>query len=153
MKRIFILMPFLALTILIQGCRSDDDFSIVGSWIQESSQLYIDPGEPGEQGITLNDLTPINFIFRADGTGTMNDSESSSPFTWSLKNRVLTLSSSETTLNLTLTTMTTDRVIGEQTLSALEMRYLFDFDESQLVWFERYPNISGKITISLRRNT
>lgn len=153
MKRTgLLLFAFAAIVIAFSGCSKDDDddFSIVGTWQQESFSLTVDFGVPGIDPMVLadEDDEDATITFNDNGTGSFNDIDGSEPFTWSLTGDQLTISDDEMSITLTLTTMTDSRVVGEQSLTAQEMADMFELDEVDLNMF---PNLTAILKIILVR--
>jgi hypothetical protein len=152
-KTRLILFAFAAMVIAFSGCSKDDDFSMVGTWTQESSKFEINMGIPGMDGFTMEDNDPATIVFNADGTGTATDDEGTDTFNWSLSGNELSITDPATnfTTKLTLTTMTDKRVVGEQTLTQAELIAMGDWDEEDMEFFDNFPDLTAKMTIVLVR--
>jgi hypothetical protein len=153
MKRINIVILLSTFFVAFAGCRDDEeDFNIVGTWQQQSSELYIDPGNPGVPGMSFTDDDPVTVVFRPDGTGTFNEADGNRNFTWTLDGNLLTISDPEATLNLTLTTMSDNRMVGEQVLTPQEISALIDLEDEDMDFLTTFPNLTARITVVFIRN-
>ena len=151
MKRTgLLLFAFAAMAIAFGGCSKDDDddFSIVGTWQQESFSLTVDFGIPGMDPMVIDedDDEDVTITFNDDGTGYSSDSEGTESFNWTLSGNQLTISDVDMSLTLTLTTMTNSRVVGEQSLTAEEMADMFEIDDED---FDMFPNMTASMKIVL----
>ncbi len=147
------LLAMMAMVIAFSGCSKDDDddFSIVGTWQQESFEMAVDFGVPGVDDMVLADDEgdDVTITFNDDGTGSATDSEGTEPFTWTLSGDVLTISDEQMNMSLTLTTKTDSRLVGEQTMTKEEMQELMELDEEDMAIFEDFPNLTAKLKIVL----
>ncbi|MFW5708085.1 MAG: lipocalin family protein [Bacteroidota bacterium] len=147
------LFALTAMIVAFSGCSKDDedDFSMVGTWTQESSLMVIDLGDEDLDNFTFEDNDPVTIVFEADGTGTATDDGVSEDFTWELTGNTLAITDpvENYTMNLTLTTMTDTRVVGEQNLTQAELIAMGGLSEEELGLFESYPDLTAEITITL----
>lgn len=149
------LLAMMAMVIAFSGCSKDDDddFSIVGTWQQESFEMAVNFGVPGVDDMVFADDEgeDVTITFNEDGTGSATDSDGTDSFTWTLSGDVLTISDNEMDLSLNLTTKTKSRLVGEQSLTKDEMEEMFDLDEEDMEMFAIFPNLTAKLKIILVR--
>lgn len=149
------LLAMMAMVIAFSGCSKDDDddFSIVGTWQQETFEMAVNFGIPGVDDMVIADDEgeDVTITFNEDGTGSATDSEGTDAFTWTLSGDVLTISDNEMDLSVNLTTKTDSRLVGEQTLTKDEMAEMFEMDEEDMAFFDDFPNMVAKLKIVLVR--
>jgi hypothetical protein len=145
----------------LAGCHNDDDISIIGTWQQESIELFIHYGIVGipETSYEIGGENSI-VTFRSEGTGSFSNSEGEINFIWNLKDKVLTISNEYESIPgymLNLTTLTHKLIVGEQTITKEELLTLIEFinpeliDEQVQFLLTMFPNLSARLTISLKR--
>ncbi len=154
-KTKLLLLAMMAFVVAFSGCSKDDDddFSIVGTWQQESFEMAVNFGIPGVDDMILfeDEDEDVTITFNEDGTGSVSDSDGTEPFTWNLSGNVLTISDNDMNLSLNLTTMTDKRIVGEQTLTREELTEMFEDDEEDMDFFDDFPNLTAKLKIVLVR--
>lgn len=154
-KTQFMLLAMMAFIIAFSGCSKDDDddFSIVGTWQQESLQMAVDFGVPGVDDMVIDEQEgeDVTITFNEDGTGSATDSEGTEAFTWSLTGDVLTISDNEMDLTLNLTTKTDSRLVGEQTMTKEQLAEMADLSDEDMAYFDNFPNMEAKLKIVLVR--
>lgn len=148
-------MALAAFAFSFSSCSKDDDdnFTLVGTWQQEKYEFIVDFGVPGLQDFVETDTDPLTMVFNADGTGSATyeeeGTEITDTFSWSLSGSVLTITDSDLSLSLNLTTMTNERVVGEQTLTLEQLAAMGDLGEEELEGFALFPNLTAAIAITL----
>jgi hypothetical protein len=154
MKKLGMLLALTAFILSFNSCsKDDDDFSLVGTWQQEKFEFRVSFGVPGLQDMVETDTDPTTFVFNSDGTGSATYEEENveitDTFSWNLSGNELTITDSEMTLTLELTTMTNTKVVGEQSLTIDQLAAMADLDEEELEGFALFPNLTADLIISL----
>ena len=157
-KTRLLFIAMMAMAVVFSGCDDDDDdndFSIIGTWEQESLQLFIKPSsnlpevllyEEQDEGTTIT--------FHENGTGTLEENEEIDPFTWELSDNILSISYSAVTMNFTLGTKTNIRVTGEQSMTKEELTEIlamFDTEDINLSIIDEFPNLTATLKIAFVR--
>jgi len=156
MKKLGMLLALTAFILSFNSCSKDDDddFSMVGTWQQEKLEITV--SMLGIQDYVHTRIVPTTFVFNSDGTGSATYEEDNTmitdTFSWNLSGSVLTISDSDLSMTLNLTTMTNSKVVGEQSLTIAqlaELAAMVDLDEEELEGLALLPNLTADLAITL----
>jgi len=107
--RIIALLGFFAL--MFSGCTKDLGELIVGTW--DVDKITYETYVAGELIESEQDLNVGQITFKSGGAGFWVEGEDSEDITWSSEGENLTIITNDGTISLKMTTMESDKMVGE----------------------------------------